>query len=186
MEKNEIDLEENFSESSIPHSFLIKNSIAYSYDYWNSSKNFRSQSMQSNRFSFEVSYEPNILEARKSLPVEEKKTDSSKPLTIPELLNTAPSQSLIFANNSRKIYYSTDFTDQEKRLLMNFKNYLDNKNLSTLVPLEVYEGNFLALRCLQASAGNFKKAFDKMRSILLWKDRNISNKEKIIQALVIF
>ena len=33
MEKNEIDLEENFSESSIPHSFLIKNSIAYSYDY---------------------------------------------------------------------------------------------------------------------------------------------------------
>ena len=141
MEKNEIDLEENFSESSIPHSFLIKNSIAYSYDYWNSSKNFRSQSMQSNRFSFEVSYEPNILEARKSLPVEEKKTDSSKPLTIPELLNTAPSQSLIFANNSRKIYYSTDFTDQEKRLLMNFKNYLDNKNLSTLVPLEVYEGH---------------------------------------------
>ena len=135
---------------------------------------------------FEISHDRVSSPSTVSVISKERQSKNLKPeLTVQELLDSnSPPTELIFNDQRRKIYFSIQLTEQEERLLYNFKKYLTKKHLEKLLPSEVYEDNLLALRCLQSCAGDFNKAFDKIRSILLWRSRKINDKDILVSILV--
>lgn len=137
---------------------------------------------------FEISQDHT--EVKPKSPIITRKTQE-KPkeneLNLMQLLEMDPlTPSLILSNNSRKIFYATQLLEHEERMLSKFKSFLEKNHLDVLISQEVYEGNMLALRCLHACAGDFNKAFDKIRSVLLWSHRSISEMPLLHEILVSF
>jgi hypothetical protein len=180
MEPNKVSVQESFC---YPDRYLFSSSVASRSMYYK------------HRSCFEISDEGRLINANRQTTLTPR---SNKSLlssfenldllqtSLQELIESSSVRpDLVYSKNARKIYYAARLTEQETRILENFKKYICSKNLASLVPEDVYDGNFLALRCLQSCAGDFKKAFEKMRSILLWADRNIPDRDNILEVLVL-
>jgi hypothetical protein len=85
----------------------------------------------------------------------------------------------------RKIFYANDLEFDELRLLGRFQEYLLMNSLC--LPTWVFEYDLLALKCLKACHGSFKKAYERISIIL--KHYNTINSLKrceVIDILVLY
>lgn len=67
-------------------------------------------------------------------------------------------------HRDRKIFNGTSLDEEELKIMARFREFLDRNNLR--VDDSVFEGDYLALRCLKATKSDFQKCYTRIQTIL--------------------
>ncbi|CAG9336273.1 unnamed protein product [Blepharisma stoltei] len=91
----------------------------------------------------------------------------------------------IMKDGVRKIYSGVKLDPEEERVLSRFKYFLGLSNDEDKIPNSIFEGDLLALKCLNATGRDFQKTLERIKSIIEWENKEISideESEKILNS----